>query len=134
MGNFTLLPRRPPYEGGQQRRYSIRALIISVGCPGGCGYGPLDVQLRLWIQLRELCKSANHGFDEFHSYDDAQSLVGLSENDIVGRFGLPTTEKWEPEWDAAYWMRPQGFCMDGWYLVLNYDDSREVVAAGVVAD
>ncbi|MEZ4492449.1 MAG: hypothetical protein R3C29_03940 [Dehalococcoidia bacterium] len=77
---------------------------------------------------------ANHGFDEFHSYDDAQSLVGLSENDIVGRFGLPTTEKWEPEWDAAYWMRLQGFCMDGWYLVLNYDDSREVVAAGVVAD
>ena len=106
-------------------RWVVLVLVATTLSMSSCGFG---------FNSENCANPPNHGFDEFHSYDDAQSLVGLSENDIVGRFGLPTTEKWEPEWDAAYWMRPQGFCMDGWYLVLNYDDSREVVAAGVVAD
>jgi hypothetical protein len=62
---------------------------------------------------------------------DAQALVGLNRVDILNRFG-PDTGKRFDDWDATYWLRPQGLCMDGWYLAIDYDDQQVVESAALL--
>lgn len=69
------------------------------------------------------------GFDDDR---DAQSLVGLTRDEIHARLGTPTSERFSPEWDSTYWIRPQGFCMDGWYLVVEFDEQQVVTRATVL--
>ena len=70
-------------------------------------------------------------------YDDpreARSLVGRSRDEVTREIGTPTSERFASEWDASYWLRAQGFCMDGWFLVLDYDADDRVADARIVGD
>ena len=61
-------------------------------------------------------------------------MIGLTEAEVLETLGEPTSERFAPEWESSYWLRPQGFCMDGHYLVINYDLDRRVSDARVVTD
>lgn len=76
----------------------------------------------------------DHRLDEYITTRDATSLIGLPEAEVSRKLGPPTSDKFEPEWDRSYWLRPQGFCIDGWYLVLDLDDHGVVVDARVIGD
>lgn len=58
---------------------------------------------------------------EFRDSTDAAALVGLSEEDVRARIGQPSSDRF-PDWDETFWLRPQGLCMDGWYLALKYEN------------
>lgn len=67
--------------------------------------------------------------DGYRDDDDARRLVGLSRDEVVQMIGEPTTERFSPEWDMSYWLRPRGLCMDGWYLVVQLDEAERVTEA-----
>ncbi len=111
------------------RRYSTKlaaglaALGLCVFTLDGCAPGDYSSCQR----------GPDHRFDRFKNDGDATVLVGLAEQDVKARFGPPGA-RFAPEWDMSYWMRPQGLCMDGWYLVLDLDGDGVVRDARVLAD
>lgn len=82
---------------------------------------------------RNCSRGPDHTLDRFSSDRDADRLIGLTREEVIADLGEPTSTRFAPEWDMNYWLRPQGFCMDGWYLVLNLSDGR-VVQAKVLGD
>lgn len=84
------------------------------GCSSGCARPP------------------DSRFDDIRDNTDAQALVGRTRADITAAFGdAPATSRFPGEWDTSYWMRPQGMCMDGWYLVLDFGRDGRVTHAAV---
>lgn len=77
-------------------------------------------------------RGADSRLKQMDDDSDALMLVGLTRDEVVARFGPPSSERFSPEWDSTYWIRSQGFCMDGWYLVVDFDEQQMVVRAKVL--
>lgn len=91
--------------------------FAGTGCSSGCARPP------------------DSRFDAIRDNTDAQALVGRTRADITAEFGdAPATSRFAGEWDTSYWMRPQGMCMDGWYLVLDFGRDGHVTHAAVWPD
>lgn len=80
----------------------------------------------------ETCpRKPDHRLDGIRTDTDAERLLGLTRAEVIAKLGPPTSPSLDPGGDMNYWLRPQGFCMDGWYLALDLEDER-VVRARVV--
>lgn len=53
----------------------------------------------------------------------------MGRTQVVALLGEPTSERFSPEWDASYWVRPLGYCIDALYLVVEYDGDDVVSRA-----
>lgn len=80
----------------------------------------------------ETCaRRPDHRLDRFKTDADTAPLIGLSRSEVFARLGPPTSPSLQTGGDMNYWLRPQGFCMDGWYLALYLEDDV-VVRARVI--
>jgi len=99
--------------------------------------GPLLLLLAFTVLAGPGCSSAcarpsDSRFDRVQSDADAQKYVGWSRDEVVSAFGETAGASRLPgEWEVTYWMRPRGFCMDGWYLALDFGSDDRVSRAGV---
>jgi len=90
---------------------AIVAMSMSCDSRGACDPGP------------------DRRLDRYQTDDDAQRLVGMGRTQVVALLGEPTSERFSPEWDASYWVRPLGYCVDALYLVVEYGGDNVVSRA-----
>lgn len=64
--------------------------------------------------------------------DAEQEFLGKTRDEIVEQYGQTGAARFGTDYDATYFMRPQGFCMDGWYLAINFDNDGFAVHAAVI--
>lgn len=84
--------------------------------------------------LQEPCpRDRDERFNAIKTTADAEQVfLGKSRDEIVEQYGQPGPARFGTDYDATYFMRPQGFCMDGWYLAINFDSHGVAVEAAVL--
>lgn len=115
----------------------IRVKMPQIRCRNFAFLGLLALSVTwLWgcsqASYSECERGPDHRLDAFKNDSDARKLVGLRKEDVSKRLGTPTSRRFDGEWDISYWLRPRGLCMDGWYLVMSFNEDGTVADARVL--
>lgn len=113
------------------RRVVARLAIISVVLIAI--FSVVLLTQRAWTEAFDCPRERESRFDAFQTTEQAErQLLGRTRDDIVAEHGQPDSERFGSEYDATYWMRPQGFCVGAWYLAIKFSDLGVAVEAAVL--
>jgi hypothetical protein len=112
-------------------RFGRNAAVVAIVAAATAG-AVLTIGLFVFARSWGDCgRAPDHRFDAYHADSDAVSLQGAPAAAIDQQLGPATSSRFGPGWDRSYWLRSRG-CLDGWYLVLNFDDQGLVREARVL--
>jgi len=63
---------------------------------------------------------------------DDRALLGLSEAELLNKFGMPSSGVKSDDWDALYFLRRTDLCMTSEWLAIAYGDDRVVEDADIL--